>query len=231
MSPVVIDKDELIAALEECAAYLADNAGLAEEAVAQLRSFGWRALIERSDVTKAGRDPAAWLAVTEELALAADESLIAPIGIVLACAVRPLLETVAAKIMESLQVTDSSHMHVRPLRCPACGGHASVGFVGPTRSSEGNGRMLYCSTCATTWEFERLRCAHCGSQNQGKLHYFHIEGDSAHRLHLCDECGSYLRTVFANELAAPLSYEVEDVIMARLDMVAHDRRFTSNNTE
>ena len=41
-------------------------------------------------------------------------------------------------------------------------------------------------------------------------------------------CGGYMRTLFSEkESLAPVSYEVEDVIMARLDAVAHDPRLRS----
>jgi FdhE protein len=228
MAPPAIDTAELLDSLEECAGYLADEAGLCEEAAAQLKAYDWEELMSHVGTDAAGRDPVAWLGDAEARAFAADETLEAPVGAVLLSALRPLLEPVARATMDALPLADGRYAHAHPLRCPACGGHAAAGFVGPTPLSEGNGRLLYCAACGTSWEFERIRCAHCGTQNQNKLHYFHVEGDSAHRLHLCDECGSHLRTVFAEDMLAPLSFEVEDVLMAYLDHIVHINRPKAN---
>lgn len=225
MAPVIVDNSRLAAAAQDCATYIAENAGLEPESAAQLAAYNWHSLIEGSDSAMAGKNPASWLARTQQLALETGPGQEAPIGVllgvVLACALRTVLEPAASKVAAILDVEDPERTHVHPLRCPTCGTHATVGFVGPLHATEGNARLLYCSTCGTTWEFERIRCGRCGSRVQRKLHYCHIEGDGAHRLHLCDECGDYLRTVFGNESPAPLSFEVEDVVMSRLDMVAH----------
>ena len=68
-------------------------------------------------------------------------------------------------------------------------------------------------------------CGVCGTENASRLHYFHVEGDSSHRLQNCDECGQYQRMVFEEDLSIPLSMEVEDVVMAKLDAIALDPRF------
>ncbi|WP_371298187.1 formate dehydrogenase accessory protein FdhE [Paraeggerthella sp.] len=75
----------------------------------------------------------------------------------------------------------------------------------------------------TAWDFERVRCARCGTQNQAHLHYFNVEGDDAHRIATCDECGGYVRTVYQEDVLAPFSFEVEDVVMARLDLIAYQQ--------
>ena len=44
-------------------------------------------------------------------------------------------------------------------------------------------------------------------------------------LYTCDDCGGYMRTLFSEKGAlAPVSYEVEDVVMARLDAIAKEPR-------
>ena len=65
-----------------------------------------------------------------------------------------------------------------------------------------------------------MRCARCGTRNQGHLHYFNVEGDDSHRIATCDECGGYMRTVFQDDALVPFSFDVEDVVMARLDSIA-----------
>lgn len=70
-----------------------------------------------------------------------------------------------------------------------------------------------------------MRCARCGTQNQGHLHFFNVEGDDAHRIATCDECGGYVRTVYQEDgpmaQLYPFSYEIEDVVMAKLDLIAY----------
>ncbi|MDR2492421.1 MAG: formate dehydrogenase accessory protein FdhE [Coriobacteriales bacterium] len=232
LAPAVIDADELVVMLESCAAWVAANAGLAATSAEALKACDWRALVAKSDLALAGRDPGSWIEETEREAAFAQTASgqSAPFGIVLACALRPQLEAVALAAHDGLtqaaSADEAAHGRPRALRCPVCGGSAAAGYVGPVPSRDGSGRMLYCALCGCSWEFERIRCACCGTHNQGKLHYFHIEGDSAHRLHLCDECGTYLRTTFVTELAMPFSFEVEDVVMARLDKLAHEERFS-----
>jgi FdhE protein len=80
--------------------------------------------------------------------------------------------------------------------------------------------VLWCAQCGTAWEFERVRCACCGTQNHEHLHYEGIEGDEAHQLHVCDECGARVPTVFVGNDLAPFSYEVEEVVSARLAALA-----------
>lgn len=227
MKPVDIEADAFVAALEDCSCYLIDHAGLDPQVAEGLRFFDWRAWVAASELGQAGSDPSAYI----EAASAAEEGAGAvpaeTIALVAAFALRPMLEQAASDTMASLDLKEGNMSHRKPLACPACGSAASAAFVGDTPSSSGKGRMLYCPICGTNWEFERIRCARCGTQNQSHLHYFHVEGDPAHRLHLCDECGDYTRTVFQDDLRAPLAFEVEDVVMATLDAVAHDARFNS----
>ena len=57
------------------------------------------------------------------------------------------------------------------------------------------------------------------------LHYFNVEGDDAHRIHKCDECNGYIRTVFIEDALRPFSHEVEEVVTAKLDAIARDPKF------
>lgn len=231
MAPVLIDADAFVSALEDCSCHLADNAGLPAETAEALRSFDMRGLIEKTDLGLAGRDPATYIDTACEAARTGADAQAAPVdalALALAFALRPLLEPAAQAAMDQVDLKQVNENHNRPPSCPACGGLSAAAAVGETPSGTANGKMLYCALCGTTWEFERIRCARCGTQNQGKLHYFHVEGDDAHRLYLCDACGEYTRTVFKSDLRVPFAFEVEDVVMAKLDMIAHDPRFAAD---
>ncbi len=241
MVPLTINKELFLSSLTS-SEYIAGNAGLSDDAVSTLRTFDWNKLIKEVELDQAGYDPSLWLNTAIEVAVsqsspknAAAETLTnkaGALGIALKCALKPMLEP-AAKLAMAHYVPDKERYesNTKPLRCPVCGGHAALGYVGHTPSSEGNGRMLYCTTCGANWEFERIRCAHCGTQNQSKLHYFHAEDDPAHRLYLCDECKSYLRTSILSELKVPFCMEVEDVVMARLDHIANNVKMKSDRKD
>jgi FdhE protein len=232
MQPLVIDKDILISTLKSCSAYILREAGLNETATIVLKTFDWRKLISEIGLAQAGYDPNLWTAIATEAAIkqanpkaSLHSSTIndtGVLGIVLRSALRPMLAPVTKAAMVHYTVTKEEYeSNKKPLCCPVCGGRANLGFLGHTPSSGGNGRILYCTTCGSNWEFERIRCALCGTQNQNHLHYFHVEDDSAHRLCICDECQGYLRISFLAELKVPFCMEVEDVVMARLDHVAN----------
>ena len=52
-----------------------------------------------------------------------------------------------------------------------------------------------------------------------------LAGDDDHRIATCDECGGYVRTVYQEDgpmaQLYPFSYEVEDVVMAKLDLITY----------
>jgi FdhE protein len=225
-SPATIDIDLFVSALEEVAGYLADHAGLDEGNAATLRTYDWRALVAE-ELSQAGYDPADYIETIRERAEKGDSAATSSLAtLVVALGLRAMLEPAARAAFAAVpDLVEDNLRHDKPLRCPVCGGQATLAYVGDTASSQGKGRELYCATCGTVWEFERIRCARCGSTNQGKLHYFHLEGDDAHRLHECEECGDYIRTTFAEDVVAPFVPEVEDVVMTDLDQVAHDPRF------
>jgi len=229
LAPASVDKDVLVAALEELAGYLVDNAGFDKDQEEALRALDWRVVVDETDVSLLGRDPFAYAEVFCAQAQEQSGSVIKPeiSHIVLGLAMRPVLEPAASVYLATLKdaVKKGGIHHDKPLSCPVCGGRATVALVGDTPSIQGVGRLLYCGACSAEWEFERIRCGRCGTRNQGHLHYYHIGGDDAHRLHVCDECGEYLRTVFQDDLDAPLSFEVEDLVMVPLDMIASDPQF------
>ncbi|MCL1797346.1 MAG: formate dehydrogenase accessory protein FdhE [Eggerthellaceae bacterium] len=228
-APISFDADLFASALKDIAEYLVDKAGLEKNVAACLKSFDWRELVDKTDVAESGRNPSAYAQDFCAQAHALSGEVLQPemAVIVLGLALRPFLEHGAHALMTSLAsvLEKGNATHAKPLYCPSCGGQAVAAFVGETPSNQGNGRLLYCSACGTAWEFERVRCATCGTNNQQHLHYYHIEGDDAHRLHMCDECGAYMRTVFQESLEVPFSFEVEDIVMAPLDALAHDPRF------
>ncbi len=186
-------------------------------------------IVAASSLAMAGSAPAAYL---EDLAdLLGDDGMTedqARVGaLVASLALRFQLEAPAQAVSRALGEAGCTEPH--PLRCPVCGGAPSAARVGGQNSTQGRGKTLWCAQCGTTWEFDRVRCARCGTHNQGHLHYFNVEGDDAHRIATCEECGGYVRTTYADDALAPFSFEVEDVVMARLDAIAANPAFAGGD--
>ncbi len=226
--PVSIDATELKGTLELIAQHFIEFAGLEEQVVKELSQYDWDAFADKVDRELAGSDPSVFINDLLETidTYDVDSDLPATVfAMIPSLALRAFLQEPASAIMQSLDLEEAQASHERPLLCPACGSKPTLSLVGESDIMRGRGRTLYCGMCGTEWVFERIRCARCGSKDQTKLHYFHIEGDDAHRLQSCQECGDYIRVIYQDSTKHPICMEVEDVVMARLDMVAHDERF------
>lgn len=228
-APVPIDEVQFFGTCREIAEYLVNNAGLEEDAAEALRSVDWYKLAGKLDLAQAGARPPEFIEAClkdfDSLGLGSEVSA-SLVMMVVSFALRAHIQPVAALLFGTVskKVSESKQIK-RPLDCPVCGSPATASYVAATSGIDGREREQYCSQCGTSWSFERMRCGVCGTENAARLHYFHVDDDSSHRLQNCDECGQYQRVVFREDLTIPLSMEVEDVVMAKLDAVALDPRF------
>ena len=225
-APVTIEAARFSAIATEAARYLADHAGLAAPVADALRRFDGDGFAAQADLALAGRQPAAFLegVLSGQGEPSVPDVLQGPVlGTVLTATLRALLQPASEAVCAHVPAPRENHNH--PLNCPVCGMPAAASYVGGSAGTEGAGRRQYCGLCGAQWDFERIRCGCCGTRNQGHLHYFHTEDDPAHRLLTCDECDGYERVAFEAQLPGHLSMEVEDVVMAPLDGIAHDPRF------
>ncbi len=106
--------------------------------------------------------------------------------------------------------------------CPLCGGLPGVAEL---TGDEGQ-RRLHCATCATSWEFPRLKCCYCGTTDRDALEYFTAEGDPGHRVDVCRKCCCYLKGVDSRELGEGLPMDLEDFSTLHLDLLAQREGFT-----
>lgn len=223
-APVSIDAAALAAAAKKLVACAVEQSAFPEDTSDALSRVAWEDVFTASDMTLAGANPSAWLANVATACLDGGmvEQAAHLAALFASMALKVQLEAPAARVMAALEKAQAHD--ARPLLCPVCGSAPSLAHVGGKTSSSGRGRLLVCPQCAAAWEFERVRCARCGTKSQTHLHFFNIEGDDAHRIATCDECGGYMRTRYSESELAPCSYEVEDVVMARLDAIAQDPR-------
>lgn len=219
-SPCKIDLNLLAKHAQRIAEYLVVEGSLAEDVQEAFEGMSWDELITNSDAELAGTKPFDYLDSMGMMLLEMEytQNQARMLLMVVSLALRIQLEKVAIATKAALGKKGFEHSH--PRTCPVCGCEASMAHVGAETSSSGRGKALICSQCGMVWEYDRVRCARCGTTSQGKLHYYNIEGDDAHRIGTCDECGGYIRTIFSEDALRPISYEVEDVVMAKLDAIA-----------
>ncbi|MBM6999156.1 formate dehydrogenase accessory protein FdhE [bacterium] len=215
--PATVDAQMLADCVRELTGWIAENGQFDNKSILELSSCDLAALMTPECMRLAGTDPVSQLEVVR---VRSGSDMVAMVfSLALRAALEPTQEAIMGRLHDRLIEENLSHR--RPVRCPVCGDMATAAYVGLTEASAGNGRRLYCSQCGATWEFERIRCARCGCADSGKLHYYSVAGDAAHRLHLCEDCGEYIRTTFVDGDAPVAAIpEVEDVVMANLDALA-----------
>lgn len=218
--PATVDGDALAHAAELLCAQVARSGLFPAPVGERLASLRWAQALSVVGIQDAGRAPARWTArVMGSLDEAWGHGEAAQVAALLASmALNAQLRPAARRAHEALAACGP--VKPRPLACPVCGGPPALSHVGAPTASQGRGRVLVCAHCATPWEFERVRCARCGTRNQASLHFASIQGDDAHRLACCDECGGTMRTLYSHKLPGPVSYDVEDVVMTRLSALA-----------
>ena len=226
-APPTLPRDEFVAAVERIAAYVAQEAGLDEAQAAALRAADFAGAITGERLRDAASSVDLFVAqISAAVGANADADLKpATCAYVVVSALSPFFASGAKAAVESLGGLDKKSWTLGT--CPVCGSPATLGVMGESTKEKGSERVLWCGLCHTKWVSERLACARCGNRAADRLRYVHVDGDPAHRLHLCDECHGYLRVVFASDLAKPLSMVVEDAVTATLDGVARNEGYTA----
>lgn len=106
--------------------------------------------------------------------------------------------------------------------CPLCGG---LPVMGELADEEGK-KKLQCGICATSWEFTRLKCSHCGNTEHDTLEYFTAHGEPGYRVDICRKCYCYLKVVDSRQAGKGLPLDIEDIATLHLDLLAQKEGFT-----
>lgn len=222
-----IPLERYLEAVSRIAEYVGEAAGLATEQIEALKDAEFSGVITRGHLASAAVGPSAFATDVAARMGATPEGDLTPatVAFVLLSALTPLLSGAARSAMESLGELDGQSHPVGA--CPVCGEPASMSRIGESTQLQGGDRTLWCGVCHTEWSYERLRCARCGTRSPKALSYKYVEGDSAHRVHLCDKCQGYVRTVFLSDLDKPLSFVVEEAMTTMLDAVASSMGYTA----
>lgn len=132
-------------------------------------------------------------------------------------ALNPFYEKFASKIIPRIEDRAWQFGH-----CPVCGESCSMARYEASIGA----RFVQCRLCRTQWALGRVRCALCGCEDSNKLGYLQAEGDSAHRVEVCDACGGYLKSVDERALGTEAILHIEELLMSALDREAIARGYS-----
>lgn len=119
-------------------------------------------------------------------------------------------------------------------RCPLCASPPAMAIVFKPDTGTPEQRLLSCCFCTYRWHYPMTGCPSCGNERPERFGL--IVGDSVRdqcvRAVSCEECRTYLKTVFTgcrSDRKKPddLDMDIEDVATLNLDMMADQRGFTA----
>ena len=227
LSAPVVPTAEYAEAASRIACYVSEAAGLSDAQADALRGVDFAGAVDAERLAGAVLSPNAFVAevANDVSAQVGDDLTPATLAFVLISALAPFLTGPSKSARETLGESDGQLWTAG--QCPVCGSPASMGRMGESSQLQGAERALWCGLCHAEWGYERIRCVRCGCRNSDRLRYSHLEGDPAHRLHLCEECHGYTRFVFVDDLGKSVSMVVEDAVTATLDAVALAMGYTA----
>lgn len=108
--------------------------------------------------------------------------------------------------------------------CPFCGSRPDMAAI--VTGMDGK-RILHCSLCGHRWQYRRIACAICGTEDASQLEYFSSEEDLRYRIDVCNACGGYIKTVRLQKFEEidDLNLVVENVLTAHLDSAAMQKGY------
>ena len=119
-------------------------------------------------------------------------------------------------------------------RCPLCASPPSMAIVFTPENGTSEQRLLSCCFCTYRWQYHLTGCPSCGNTRPERFGL--IVGDSVRdqcvRAVSCEECHTYIKTVFTgcrSDRKRPdeLDMDIEDVATLNLDIMADQRGFTA----
>jgi uncharacterized protein YbaR (Trm112 family) len=126
----------------------------------------------------------------------------------IALALVPYLQRAAEAVLPALEGVSWG----RPA-CPVCGGQPNLALL----EAERGARRLVCSRCDSIWDYTRVGCPFCRSQE--KQTYF-LGRDALYRLYVCPTCRRYLKTVDLREAGRSVVPAIERLLSVQMDLAA-----------
>jgi len=117
--------------------------------------------------------------------------------------------------------------HERNL-CPCCANEPNMAMV----AEEEGRRIVKCSLCHARWEFSRLACPFCCTQDHEKLKFLYYDLEEPHRVYVCNSCKRYIKAVDARKCQnRKVVMEVEFLATEHLDGMAAKKGYLRGETE
>ena len=93
---------------------------------------------------------------------------------------------------------------------------------------QGNSQALHlrCGLCGGDWEYSRLACMFCGTDDHRKRDYLFVENEheKAH-IEACMECNTYIKVIPAFSPTPAAMLPVEDLATLHLDIIAAEKGY------
>ncbi|MFC1915988.1 formate dehydrogenase accessory protein FdhE [Chloroflexota bacterium] len=106
--------------------------------------------------------------------------------------------------------------------CPICGGKPDFAYL----DKEIGARWLLCSRCDAEWLFLRLKCPHCGNENQDTMAFFTDEKEPyLYRLYVCEECHTYIKAIDLRHAESDVLLPLERVMTLDIDKQACEKGY------
>jgi FdhE protein len=133
-------------------------------------------------------------------------------------ALRPTLVTCAEAFSDTVSEQGRGWQRTT---CPVCGGPPMLAEFRDLDQS----RHLRCAYCATSWQYPRMQCARCGSDDFRRLSQLRLAGNARYHVDVCDACGGYLKGILAEEPLSTDLLPLEDLLTLALDGVTRQAGF------
>ncbi len=104
--------------------------------------------------------------------------------------------------------------------CPICGNLPGLSML----KGEGE-RSFACSFCNHEYPGKRIFCPFCETTDSSRLQYLFSDAEPEYRVHLCDACKRYVKTVDCREISRPFYAPLEQICTLHIDMVAQEREY------
>ncbi|MFH1962157.1 MAG: formate dehydrogenase accessory protein FdhE [bacterium] len=157
-------------------------------------------------------------------ALVPDNEMDVLTAFVFTMAERIILGSIADKLRDSI---DDS----RWLRgyCPMCGNKPQMARL----QKEDGKRFLQCGICSTQWQFMRIKCIYCGTEDQNDLRFFWADDDSPYRVDFCRKCKGYIKTIDERKCqeGGEINLFIEDLSTAYLDILAVEQGYQKDGSK
>ena len=136
-----------------------------------------------------------------------------PTALAVGFALAPYLQRASEVILPHLDLEFWAKRH-----CPICGGRPNFALLEQERGA----RQLMCSRCNSLWNYVRVGCPFCESEEKQS---YYPSKDGVYRLYVCPSCNRYLKTMDLRGVFRQVHPVVERLLTVGMDLAAHQEGY------